>query len=114
MLPSCRNLFKSCSWMSKDVDCCSILDLQESHAGYCFSFNSCTCMGLKDRAACKPRHGNGEGEGLVIVTHRAMANEVVDSSPTGRGFLVSRHAPTVTVGERDRGLEQHTRDEGSC
>ncbi|KAL1465493.1 hypothetical protein WDU94_005060 [Cyamophila willieti] len=42
VLPKCEEVFGTCSWHGKNVNCCEIFSLQKTEEGYCFSFNSLT------------------------------------------------------------------------
>ncbi|XP_034232389.1 pickpocket protein 28-like [Thrips palmi] len=102
VFPPCQIIFKSCRWLNVVVDCCTIFDLQETHNGLCYAFNSCTSRAFKDKE-CAPRNGSSEkGGGLMVITHFTMPTEVVDTSVVS-AFSV-RTTPFLRVQRHARGI----------
>lgn len=65
LLPKCKDILFNCTWNFEPIDCCDIFDLQKTHYGYCYSFNSQTSMML---SKSEPRRLRPSGlrSGLVF------------------------------------------------
>ncbi|KAK3915934.1 Sodium channel protein Nach [Frankliniella fusca] len=87
-LPTCQQLFIYCTWNNKVSDCCDLFEVQETNAGLCYAFNSCTSMTAKtDR--CHPRSGEPEEtRAMYVSTVKAEPSEVLSEDPHARGIVV--------------------------
>ncbi|XP_026273181.1 pickpocket protein 28-like [Frankliniella occidentalis] len=86
--PPCQRFFLGCSWKSNFSDCCDLFELQETNAGFCYSFNSCTSMSSK-AARCRPRMGEpDDSQALYFSTVKAAPGEVLSPDPHSKGIVV--------------------------
>ncbi|KAJ4439331.1 hypothetical protein ANN_07453 [Periplaneta americana] len=115
VLPKCSEVFESCFWLGKEVDCCDVFHLQRTEAGFCYSFNSLTSDDTWSCAAqdefsqhaaqkekdeytkCQPRHNIASGTTTgfeVFLLHSNPENSLGAGQRDKNGFRVYLHHPT--------------------
>lgn len=73
--------------MGKVVNCCEVFLFQETSAGFCYSFNSCTAFRNKD-TECHPVMGSADDGGLMVKVYRSLEAELLSDQPNSRGVMV--------------------------